>query len=508
MGVLLTRRQRLSTGVLAVLAFATATIWLADQAEAQRRGQQAADALACPRGAVPSGRTFSEATPNIQLAQQSIVRDAANAQALTLAASACRGELTDRSRRNNLLAYACVAEAQTKLAALEPTEANYRAAYCAHAAVAGLAGSQNASLAADAQQARGDILMRLRAISNPSSELGSNYLTQAIRDYREAVRAPNAARHFALGGALMARGNVAEANEQIRLGAAAQPANAQEAQAAVRAIVQLAGAEPAPSDANALLERAIVLDPTSTSANTALGMRLAQSDPVRAARLFNVAINGRNDSADHPGRNYLAEANYHVAQREMLNGNWTAALSSGQAALRAGGATDIKYGRLVCLAYIARGWTRQTEDSTACAIDTSTPQGELVTMMHHLRRAQYLNVRDAAGRDRILLQTPERQQHQMEMIAVIQAYERANAGIANWTEAQRQAALQDWPAAGSIPAADRDIRQMLEFGRWVLAHECPGGARLPAYSSDGPGTVRGRGREFFRRYNVSSCRAS
>jgi hypothetical protein len=505
MGVVLTRRQRLNAGVIAVLALATAAGWLTQaQAQNSRRTPQPAAALECPRGTVPTGTVYSEVTPNIQLALNNIAREGATLQDFTLARDSCTRELRGSNRRVNMDAYACVASAQKKIADLNRSEQNYRDAYCAQTAVAGLSGTRNAAMTAQANQTRGDILMELRTLSNPSSELGSNYLTQAIRDYTEAVRVPSAARHFALGRAYMARGNTAEANEQIRRGAAAQPADAAERQAAVRAIVQLAGADPAPSDATALLQRALELDSSSMSANAALGIRLSQSDPARAAQLFIAAINGRNDLADHPNRNYLADAHYFLAQREILSGNWGAALSSGQSALRAGGGADPKYARLVCLAYVARGWTRQTEDTTACAINTTTPQGELLNIMYHLRRAQYLNVRNASGQDVILLQTAARTQHQAEMVEIIQSYDRANVAIANWTDDQRRQALNDWPGAASIPATERDIRRMLEFGRWVLAHECPGGTRLPTYSDE---TFRSQGRRLYSLYNVQGCRA-
>lgn len=507
MGVVITRRQRLTSGVIAVLALATTAAWFTE-ADAQRRGQPVA-ALECPRGTVPSGRTFSEATPNIQLALQTLARSDATAQDLALARDSCRGNLTDRSRRNNVAAYACVADAQTRIANLDRSEANYREAYCANQAVAGLAG--NTAAAADANQRRGDILMSMRDISGAGSELAARYLSQGIDDYRAALRTPNAARHFALGRAYMAQNTPASteaANEQIRLGAAAQPNGQAETQAAVRAIVQLAGANPAPNDATALLERAVQLDPTSASANAALGLNVAASNPTRAAQLFRTAIGGRNDTADYGDRNYLAEANYYLAQQEIRAGNYSAALATGQAALRAGGGSNPKYGRLVCLAYIARGWTSQTVDSTACATDRTSPQGELLNMMYLLRQAQYLNFRDAQGRDVILLRTPQRDQHQLLMTEVIRSYDRANVALANWTDAQRRDALNDWPGAANIPAERRDIRQMLEFGRWILAHECPGGTRLPDYMADDASSVRARGREFYRLYNVSGCRAN
>lgn len=502
MGVVITRRQRLSSSVIAVLALATTAAWFSE-AGAQRN-RAPAPALECPRGTVPTGRTFSETTPNIQLALQTLARDNATAQDLALARDSCSGNLTDRNRRHNIEAYACVANAQTRLANLDRTEANYRQAYCANQAVAGIAGN-NAS-AADANQRRGDILMAMREISGSGSELGARYLSQAIEDYRAAVRVPNASRHFALGRAYMAQNNPAAANEQIRLGAAAQPNGAEETRAAVRAIVQLAGANPAPSDATALLRRAVQLDASSASANAALGLNLWPSN--EAAGFFRTALGGRNDSADHPGRNYLAEANYHLALLEMQAGRYPAAFTTGQAALSAGGSSNPKYARLVCLAYIARGWTPQTAESTACATDRTSPQGELLNMMYLLRQAQYLNFRDAQGRDVILLRTPQRDQHQLLMTEVIRSYDRANVGIAGWSDQQRRDALSDWPGAANIPAERRDIRQMLEFGRWILAQECPGGVRLPDYTADTPGSVRSNGREFYRQYNVSGCRAT
>lgn len=502
MGVVITRRQRLTSSVIAVLAIATTAAWFSE-ADAQRN-RPPPPALECPRGTVPTGRTFSETTPNIQLALQTLARDNATAQDLALARDSCAGNLTDRNRRHNIEAYACVANAQTRLANLDRTEANYRQAYCANQAVAGIAGN-NAS-AADANQRRGDILMSLRDISGSGSELGARYLSQAIEDYRAAVRSPNASRHFALGRAYMAQNNPTAANEQIRLGAAAQPNGVDETRAAVRAIVQLAGASPAPNDATSLLRRAVQLDSTSASANAALGLNVWPSN--EAAGLFRAALTARNDSADHPGRNYLAEANYHLALLDMRPGAYGNALTLGQAALSAGGSSDPKYGRLVCLAYIARGWTPQTAESTACATDRTSPQGELLNMMYLLRQAQYLNFRDAQGRDVILLRTPQREQHQLLMTEIIRSYDRANVGIAGWTDQQRRDALNDWPGASNIPADRRDIRQMLEFGRWILAQECPGGVRLPDYLADTPGSVRSNGRDFYRQYNVSGCRAT
>ncbi len=515
MGVVLTGRQRLRTGVVAGLVVAVAAGWFTDQAQAQRRGQAQA-IVQCDTPNLSRVSYFSSDSAAIQLARRTAERTDADVATLSLARDSCRNELVDGRRRHNVDAYACVATMQLRIARQSRTEPDYNQAYCANQAVITLANRANQpAKAAQAHQDNGDVLMALRDINNPNSTRGSELLNQAIVSYREAVRQPNAARHFALGRALTARGDTAGATEQMQLGAQARPANAAEARDAIRALVSLAGGDPAPSNATTLLERARALDEEyrgaerpSMAVNAALGLRYAAANNPNANARIQDAVGGRNDLADYPGRNYLADAHYYLALQDARTGNWTRALARGQDALRAGGSTDPKFGRLVCIAYIARGWTRDTEDTTACAVDTTSPQGELLNMMYRLRRAQYINVRDASGRYVINLQGPARERYQAEMIGVIQAYDRANVATANWTPEQRQNALADWPGAASLAPANRDIRDMMAFARWIAAHECPGGPPLPEYRSEAPDGIRARGRAFFGMYGLASCRAS
>lgn len=514
MGVVLTRRQRLSTGVIAGLVIATAAGWFTDQAQAQRG--RPVPIVQCDTPNLSRVSYFSNDSAAIQLARRSAERSDADIPTLSLARDSCRNEMIDGRRRHNVDAYACVANMQLRIARQTRSEGDYNQAYCSNQAVITLARRANqAEKVAQGHQDSGDVLMALRDINNPSSTRGSELLNHAITAYREAVRTPTAARHFALGRALSARGDAPGANEQMRLGAQSQPANASEARDAIRALVNLAGANPAPTNAIALLERARALDEQyrggelrSMAVNAALGLRYAADNNPNAGARIQDAIAGRNDLADYPGRNYLAEAHYFLALQDARGGNWTRALVRGQDALRAGGSTDPKFGRLVCISYIARGWTRDTEDSTACAVDTTSPQGELLNMMYRLRVAQYINVRDASGRWVITLQGPARERYQSEMIGVIQAYDRANVATANWTPEQRQNALNDWPGVASIAPANRDIRDMMAFARWIAAHECPGGPPLPEYRGEAPNSIRARGRTFFGMYGLASCRAS
>jgi hypothetical protein len=522
MGVVLMGRGRLKSSVFAVAALASFASWGGQSAEAQESGIVACGDAAASRligeARLPNFsrvQYVSQMTPVIELARQTGARADADVAALTSARNACRDSHLS-GRRHNVEAYSCVADMQLKIAQKSGSEAEYNDAYCAAQWSSALQSrARNAEAVAAAAQNSGDILMALRTINNPDSTRGSDLLNAAIREYQAAVRQPTAARHFALGGAYRARGNSADAATQMSLGARRDPANAAEAQSAIHALVNIAGDDPSAASAIPMLERARQLDEAyrgaqapSMTVNAALGLRYAEAGNPNAANRIAEAIAGRDDVADYPGRNYLAEAHYYQASQDVAARNWSRALQRGQAALRAGGGTDPKFARLVCLAYIARGWTPETADSTACAVSTTTPQGQLLNMMFHLRRAQYINVLNSAGRPLIMMQSNARVAHQQEMIAVIQAYEQASIAIANWTPEQRQQALNDWPGASSIAPADRDIGEMLQFGRWVAANECPGGPRLPAYSSDGPGTIRGRGRTFYGLYRVDTCRAN
>jgi len=355
MPLLSTRRQRLTSSVVAVFALAATAGWFT-QADAQSgRRNQTPPIVACdgedvlPRAGVS---VDTGALPDLDLAVQTIARENATTQELTLARDSCARARVNRNR-HALVAYQCVANAQNRLAASERAQRQYERAYCANQAVVVLTEPSRAASRSevnrDAHKSVGDALMSLRDIFGAGSTTGATMLSAAVREYEAAVNGQNdtsAARHFALGRAYRESGNLTGANTQMSNGSNRPIANAQEADQAVRALMGIA-AETTPARTSIpLLERARDLDRQylggaerpSVSISSALGTSYLDANrPTDAAASFRAAINGRDDQANFANRNYLADANYYLASQAFGSRDWQTAFSLSQNALRAGG---------------------------------------------------------------------------------------------------------------------------------------------------------------------------
>ena len=238
MPLLSTRRQRLTSSVVAVFALAATAGWFT-QADAQSgRRNQTPPIVACdgedvlPRAGVS---VDTGALPDLDLAVQTIARENATTQELTLARDSCARARVNRNR-HALVAYQCVANAQNRLAASERAQRQYERAYCANQAVVVLTEPSRAASRSevnrDAHKSVGDALMSLRDIFGAGSTTGATMLSAAVREYEAAVNGQNdtsAARHFALGRAYRESGNLTGANTQMSNGSNRPIANAQEA---------------------------------------------------------------------------------------------------------------------------------------------------------------------------------------------------------------------------------------------------------------------------------------
>ncbi|HRO03664.1 MAG TPA: hypothetical protein PLS69_08700, partial [Terricaulis sp.] len=310
-----TRRRRLTSGVVAVFVVAATGAWFT-QADAQSGRRAPAPAVVACTGdnVLPrAGATLNTSPlPDLDLAIQTIGRENATAQELTLARDACARARVNRNR-HALVAYQCVANAQNRLAAAEPSQAQYERSYCANQALVVLSEPRSAASRSeanrDAHKASGDALMSLHDILGAGSTTGATMLSAAVQEYEAAVNGQNdtsAARHFALGRAYRESNNLAAANQQMTLGANRPIANQQEADQAVRALVTIAGETQPPRAAIPLLERARDLDRqylggsdrASVSISSALGASYLDANRATdAAASFRAAISGRDDQA-------------------------------------------------------------------------------------------------------------------------------------------------------------------------------------------------------------------
>lgn len=542
MGVVMTGRQRLLSGVFALLAAAAIGGYAAQQASAQPQQPPQTPTTACgpmldrvsagkidlaPTGAVTLAQTLFQQADTAPALLDTARNECANA---AISPAPAAGRAPSSNARYNAAALACVGDASMRLAASVAPSDNYQRAVCAYRDAATLAERKGASAAALQAQARDGLARAMLAWRNSSPTLpfASQLLTDAISAYERAVSLNGTAaqtdRRIALGRAYLESARAASAIGQPAAAAtaissakaqidAARPADTAETRAAVvqayiaiaEMKLQLPGARDSAfwTSQAALLQSAVDLSPTSISANGALGEAYYLQGNASAARTALARAADRSAVRDFPagGRNYRAETFYYLSLMDAAGPDgpdkWSSVLRNAQEAAREGGA-DIKYQRMVCLAHIIIGGdsvrdpqlrTRITTNGQRDCDINNTAEGQLLRGMFYLREAQYLNpgvISGGAG--------PRRQLYLAAIGDARQAFSRGIDALPSGGQ------TLTWPNYPS-PVSAEDV---LRIGRY-LATVCP----LPADSvpplEDRERAAMAAADPFFRQFRVRTC---
>ena len=523
MGVIMTRRQRLSSGVIAAAAFASALGWWS-QADAQNRPQSTPpiDCTEYRRAeGIPNNPSQRNAQlglpPGINTALSTVARfNPANGDTTLLRAAMSDCENVRRNRTVfNVQAYLCLADGSLKLAqaSRENRETLYREAHCRYDVAAALATTQGARAAAErgrAHEGRGQTLMALNDLS-PNTSQGAQYRDGAVTAYSAAIAAQGTAERYRQRslGYLQQGGGMAQARDDITTAwntrtdgsLPPEPALALALVAVGTANGVDSGARPGVNDSATLLAHAAQVAPNSVSAHAALGLaryNRREFGPARDALIRATSATAVDDTNSTPGsRNYPALARYTLAMIEVdesaLAGrqpNWSTVFEYANAAVGQAGSSDVEHRRLRCISYVMKGWGRRETPQDYCNFN-GTAEGDLLRSMFHFRRAQYLNPLSMAD-------TPARR-------AYIAAINDARSALDNGFEAAMRQPNPDATATwqGYTPAFN--VRQVIEFGRSFIAQNCPVPQNLHRNVAD---VVNREGRPFFQNYGLFNCNAT
>ncbi|MGD2132288.1 MAG: hypothetical protein PVI23_05805 [Maricaulaceae bacterium] len=376
---------------------------------------------------------------------------------------------------------------------------NYRHASDAYEAAASLARNQRSvDVEASARSSRARAQMALHELGTPVGASETAFLAAAISEYeRAAALEPTAERYFDLADAYIEADRPTEADQAFTSGLGLAP----DAEARAAALVAQAGVRETlgypPQTVLGMLEEAMTAAPASAEVRVGLGKAyFGQSRFDQAAEQFRWVTDnlGAIDEDARAGESEArAEAYYYLSVIGLLGAPDVAAVDAAIANARAAdriGGGQFRYRRQVCLAHIMRGGASVSEgDIAEWCRGNDTPEGQLLSGMAHLRRAQHVsNVQYAANREAWLDQ----------LRAARSDFTR---GLDLASGLSGQARMLDWPDISEpLPTAD-----LLEFGRAVIIEGCSNPLAEPDFQSEAPmEAVAG----FFRRYRVFACRVS
>lgn len=518
MGVVLTRRQRLTSGVIAAAAFAAIGAW-SFSAHAQRNPPPPPPAVDCTSERATDGlqRIDRLAPRNINAQQGALNSALENISRFKNTPTSTDFASLETARRDceqarragatySVQGYMCSAEASLLLAQRrggETRNADFRQAYCRYDTAARLTtrlGASAREARAAAEAGSGQTLLAWR---ESGAERPSDYLRDAIVAYETAVNTrtgvPTAERHLALGRAYILQSDQTRAAAQLDAAYGMNP-NVDGIALGYVALANLLG--PTSPQATRYLERANAAAQNSLSVTSALGIAYYNArewsrarDTLRRATTLPASAN----DARIGGINYEAQAYHHLALLDVpdagrgAGGAWGSVLANARTAVDKGGVDDER--QLRCIAYVINGWPVRESNPSFCEVG-SDAKGWLLRAMYQLRAAQNIRPRqiDTAAQ-------------RAQWDTYVQALSAAASTFDNGIAVARQMPNPN------VAFVDRDatfnVLHMLQFGRAVVAPGCSqlstSGVQPPAPPID-PAIDVGAATQFYSRFGVYNCR--
>ncbi len=492
MGLAIAARPRFLSMMIGLLLLATAT------GEANAKDDDDAVPPACEGRFADIAKDVrkrdatAEKPATVELAEY-VFGQQASADVIETVKDACWDAAYDaREKTFYLKALECVGDAAAAASDLGKNKAeNDLASYCAFDAMATLADRElpedKASEAAS-QAGRAAALVELRKRNRKDA---AAYGKWAVEAYERSIAAQpdNQENLFALASLYIALEKPSEAEDVISKLQGGRRA------LALVSLSQLKRRKKEPlSDILAVLNRASQAEPKSQTVNSALGVAHYESENLSQARDAFLAVidDDAIDDAGKKGPQVRADAYYYLAvldARTARNSKeWGVVQDNARRAYDIIGG-DTRYRRLLCLAYIGKGFYKMPREQPAPFCEgKESAEGKLLYGLYRLRKAQYVPVRLLGG-GRTHPTEVEYRDH------LAKAEEAFSEGAKEIGPRQKGAKLE-WPGLQLEPGLESTLNFGEDVVQWASTF-----CRSTLDKTDKAGEVA-----FFERYNALGCK--
>ncbi|MEM6926544.1 MAG: hypothetical protein AAF602_06435, partial [Myxococcota bacterium] len=342
----------------------------------------------------------SDAPAAVQLSEYIFEQDASG-ELLETVKAACWDASYDAGEKAFFLpALQCVGDAAALAAELgRNRDDNHLDSYCAFDAMAQLAertAPDDDSLEATSQAGRAAALVELRRSDRDLAQAYGNFAVEAYERANEAE--PTQDRLFALASLYIDLKKPAKAEQVI-----AKLDGGKKALALVSLADLKRRKKASASDVLAILNRAKQAAPRSQTVNSALGETHLELENLSDARESFLAVidDKADEDAGREGPGMRADAYYYLAVLDARTAKatreWASVEDNARRAYDIIGG-DVRYRRLLCLAYIGKGFYRMRRDTSAPFCEgQESAEGKLLYGLYQLRKAQYVPVRLLGG---------------------------------------------------------------------------------------------------------------